>query len=1012
MKFRFACSIPHPSQEGAASRRSKSRSGLWVLLFLCVFSISLFAIGCSSSKEKEGEGGRSDLSRSGSSSASASAVSETGSPESLTREHGMNAHGMDAHSTQAYGTSGASKESSEAVPASAADGLGAGSSSQEGTGGSESGEVSTHSEVSRPSPMENGPHIEEAVKAPEGNGLLGVKGAVSVRSILEQMMSVYRNAQTYRDQGEIRVSWTQNGNPHERRVVYRTNFQRPNHLFLEVNQTGILADGKTFWAYTSEMPGLLLERECPKELGILDILCERELYWAVTDVESNRFSYLPPPLVLLLSEDPLLTFLHEAEQSRISLLTEDQWEGKRCFRISLLRGECEQTIFWIDAESFLLRRVELPRQVLQSENEAGNEEMVVTLDFNGAEVDWTGVLEMSVPANSVVVSSFTQPQMELLGTVFPDFQFTLLKKGEAAPTGTGDGSENGSENAALETPALTSPETARPETARPETAPYSELQEQTESRVLPESLTNVQSAPLTKKSFAGKTVFLFFWSVYETNIFHFQDMEQLFQEVRVMPNVSLLGVNVDSPEMSAEKILAASETFGLTCPIARDASGKIAQMLRNGETFSCFLLDAQGVVQYCDTLSLFHPNRRFSEFVHRAASGESLFQERILELKRAEADYQETIRLWVENGIFLKETETEKIEITEPRIEPASEPVACRKKELWVSETLYSPTSILPEPEKKRILVLENGNSVAVLDPLGKVAERHLLPIPEDEFLETLRSVETSAGTVYAAIGKRIFLFDASWNPKTVYPPMQNDDVPHADGESVSKARKTHGAVSDVLLGDWDRDGEPELYAAFWDEEAFLKLSLTGEVMAVGEGVSNVFQIAGMKNLEKPELKVIDQSGAISTFSPKDLELKGVQAIPQRTLCSLKVHDFGVDGNEEMAGIALGVRVKFKAVGVTLDGKELWNLDLPNYAYQRKIEKILPLYMDSESEVRTGWLVIGPDSSLHLMEPTGMLIDEFHFGKLITGAASCVFDGRPCLFLAAPDSVTALEIGR
>ncbi|MBP3694098.1 MAG: TlpA family protein disulfide reductase [Thermoguttaceae bacterium] len=980
MIFQTACVIPPFSRKESARNALPGCRVVFVLLFL--ISLTVWGSGCTS--PEEGENGESAQ------TASSVPPGASGTQEFL----GAESPSSDRQTNAWQNDGGGNRTESED---------GGDSQNAFGESVSEGAEVpAVPADPGLSGFSGNVPHIEESVKAPEGNGLLGVKGGVSVRSILEQMVQAYREARTYRDQGEIRISWTQNGNPHERRVMYRTSFQRPNRLFLEVDQTGILADGETFCAYTSEMPGLLLQRSCPKELGILDILCERELYWAVTDVESSQFSYLPPPLVLLLSTDPLATFLHEAEQGRLSHLAEEFWEGRRCFRISVLRDESEQTIFWIDAESFLLRRVELPRQILKNENSSGNEEMVVTLDFNGAELNWTGLLEMGVPANSVVVSSFTQPQMELLGTEFPDFQFTLLRKGEAAPSGDG--------NVPPETPDRVQPGTVSlPEMPEPA---VSRIPQENAGRLPQESLSKVQSVPLTKKSFAGKTVFLFFWSIYETNVFNFQDMERLFQEIRTMPNVSFLGVNIDAPEMSAEKILAAAESFGLTCPIAKDASGQIAQMLRNGEMFSCFLLDTQGRVQFCDTLGTFYSGRAYSDLVLRVSSGEEIFQERILELKRAESDYQETIRLWVENGIFLKETETEKIEIAEPRIEPASEPVACRKKELWRSETLYSPTWILPEPERKRILVLENGNSVAILDPAGTLIERKVLDVPQDEFLESLRSVEHESGTIYAAAGKRIFLFDGSWKQVGVYPPMEAENGNSSEDGAGKSEKLPQGTVSDLLAGDWDQDGKPEIYAAFWEEESFLKLSLAGEVLAVGEGVSNVFQIAGTTISGMPELWIVDQSGAVSVFDPRDLRVKSVLSVAQRTLGSLKVHDFDADGKDEMAGIALGVRVKFKAVGVTQDGKELWNLDLPNFAYQRKIEKILPVCMNSESEIRSGWLVIGPDSSLHFVESTGMLIDQFHFGQIITGAASCILDGTPCLLLSTPDGVTALEISR
>ncbi len=71
----------------------------------------------------------------------------------------------------------------------------------------------------------------------ESGGILGVKETVSVRSILDGMVTAYKNARTYRDSGEICVSWTQNGQEYKRQTVYRTSFQRPNRLWYEVKKT-------------------------------------------------------------------------------------------------------------------------------------------------------------------------------------------------------------------------------------------------------------------------------------------------------------------------------------------------------------------------------------------------------------------------------------------------------------------------------------------------------------------------------------------------------------------------------------------------------------------------------------------------------------------------------------------------------------------------------------------------------------------------------------------------------
>ncbi|MDO4426472.1 MAG: hypothetical protein Q4D17_12000, partial [Planctomycetia bacterium] len=83
---------------------------------------------------------------------------------------------------------------------------------------------------------------------------------------------------------------------------------------------------------------------------------------------------------------------------------------------------------------------------------------------------------------------------------------------------------------------------------------------------------------------------------------------------------------------------------------------------------------------------------------------------------------------------------------------------------------------------------------------------------------------------------------------------------------------------------------------------------------------------------------------------------------------------------------------------------------LPDFVYPRKIEKVYPLFLKNEDRIQVGWVLIGPDSSIYFVESNGMLIDQFHFGKIVTGCVSTVLNGKPFLFLASPDGVTALEI--
>ena len=924
----------------------KKRFTINSVFFLCLFWGVILLMGCrpvsapdstlesvsdsvSSGQEK---GGSSDLGNAAGNNFASEGDSDGDSGgESTERTKGELWERRSAENTDNLSVSEKSSALEDSDTAVLSDG--SGEKKGAGIGLSEGERSSVNSVVS--SGSDGASHRSGVVEVEESAGfLLESKEQVSVRGILNRMVSAYRKAQTYRDEGEIRISWEQNGNFHERGISYRTNFQRPNHLFMDVNGTSVLANGEMLSAYTPELPGVLLQKSCPKELGIADILCEREINWALMDVESSVFSCIPPPLVLLLHSDPLATFLYQADQSNIRLLPNAEIEGRGCFRISVLRQN-EESILWIDSETYVLRRIELPKQQLQKPrgaSESVQEEISVSIDFHRAELNWSGVIEVTPPTNCVIVSSFTETQKQLLGKPAPDFKFMKL---------------NGPE--------------------------------------------------VSLQDLANRVLFIYFWSIYETNTLNFQEIGRLYSKFQSNEKIHFLGVNIDPKTVSNEKIQQFAENQGLQTPLARDESGVVAETLRNGELFTCFLIDTKGTVQFCDALGMFHPANRYERMIHDVLEGQNIYLRWISELNRSEQEYLASLRQWIENGIFLKDVHTEKVSIPEKRTEKASTPVSCRLTEIWSSREIHSPSSLLPLPVRNRLLVLENGQSVAELNVSGKVLARHALGPGENEYFYRISTATAADGErFFAAEGNAIHVFDRAWKKILVYPEPEK--------------RMEYGPLSALLLKDLDQDGEPEIYAAFRNGNEILRISLDGKVIGKAGGVSNVFKIAAVRRGDENELRVIDQSGGIFVFSAKEMNLREVQLIPQRKLTSLSVFDFDGDGNDELAGSALSEGTQFKAVGLTLDANEIWSIDLPDFVYPRKIEKVYPLFLKNEDRIQVGWVLIGPDSSIYFVESNGMLIDQFHFGKIVTGCVSTVLNGKPFLFLASPDGVTALEI--
>ena len=75
-----------------------------------------------------------------------------------------------------------------------------------------------------------------------------------------------------------------------------------------------------------------------------------------------------PQLMLLLGDEPLNALLHDAEEP--VLAEPGQIEGRDCYRVEIKRPD-GMAIFWIDQETFVLRRIVFPTDELRQSHQPG-----------------------------------------------------------------------------------------------------------------------------------------------------------------------------------------------------------------------------------------------------------------------------------------------------------------------------------------------------------------------------------------------------------------------------------------------------------------------------------------------------------------------------------------------------------------------------------------------------------------------------------------------------------------
>jgi outer membrane protein assembly factor BamB len=86
------------------------------------------------------------------------------------------------------------------------------------------------------------------------------------------------------------------------------------------------------------------------------------------------------------------------------------------------------------------------------------------------------------------------------------------------------------------------------------------------------------------------------------------------------------------------------------------------------------------------------------------------------------------------------------------------------------------------------------------------------------------------------------------------------------------------------------------------------------------------------------------------------------------------------------------------ALGISLDGKELWNYTLPVGVHARPIEVISS--GDVSGDGTKQWLIAGPDGSVHILAADGKPLDKFNTGSTLAGLAADKFGDQRVLLIS------------
>ena len=214
----------------------------------------------------------------------------------------------------------------------------------------------------------------------------------------------------------------------------------------------------------------------------------------------------------------------------------------------------------------------------------------------------------------------------------------------------------------------------------------------------------------------------------------------------------------------------------------------------------------------------------------------------------------------------------------------------------------------------ERLLVIENGASVAEVGLDGKLIAMHPLELADKEVVGCLRTAVGADGhryfVAFLVSQQRCHVYDEQWKLVAHFP--QN------------ALEHPHSGISDVRLGDLDGDGKLKMYVSYWDVVGVQAVSLDGNrLWSNRTAVSSVscLAIGPPMKLGARELYCADSSGAVVILDERG-QNQGSINMGNHLFFRIADADLRGDGSRLWCGLAATQPGVVTAIGFSLRGEE------------------------------------------------------------------------------------------
>jgi thiol-disulfide isomerase/thioredoxin len=568
---------------------------------------------------------------------------------------------------------------------------------------------------------------------------------VTAEGVLQAMVKAYKTANTYADNGEIRMTGQMGDQAINGKDYCLVALERPNKLRMQAYRGVLVVDGKKLSAFLDNVPNQVLQAEAQPELRLDWLLRDQGLALGMADGFTQPFSWAPLQAILLMAADPLKTLLHDAEKPQ--RIESAKIGANDCYRVVAKRPDGTM-VFWIDKKSSVLRRFEYPTDGINQTVAGGQiKNLALVAEFAdaqlGGKVD-PNAFQFQAAKEAKTVNLFLSPDMMLLGKPAPEFKFVGL-----------DGKE------------------------------------------------------ITPASLAGKVAVMDIWATWcgpcRSGL---PLLEKVYQKYKDNDKVAVVAVSVDESKTEDKALRDTMAELKVNVPIARDPQQHTGQLFSVTNIPAMLVLDAKGAIQEYEIGLQPRLDMELPDKLEKLLAGESLYPAKLTKFEQQQKEFESWLKKQVADDCYWGAL-VMPMNVAKAEIGPRTEPQSLRIKQLWKAAELKEPGNIVvvqPPDKEPQVLVIDGGKAVVELTPDGKVAARHTLQLPLGGMASFLRVASAGDGRRWLLAGtsglQQIHLFDEKYQHLLDFP-KTSDAGPHEGIADAQMGDLDGDGTPEIGIGYW-----------------------------------------------------------------------------------------------------------------------------------------------------------------------------------------------------------------